>query len=400
MPKRIQEPRFAADHTGVTVAPARLRAATRRAEWDEALARVLGDPAGVEVVFQPIVDLRRGTVVGYEALARFAGPPAAGPDRWLAEAEARGVGDELSARILDRALRRRSNLPPNTFLSVNVAPRDVAGPAVRAALLAVGGLGGVVIEVTEHAPIGDFAELDRLLAPFRAAGAIVAVDDAGAGYAGLTHILELRPSIVKLDRGLVSGIDRDEAKRVLVETIGNATGRLDAWLLAEGIERAEELDVLVGMGVPLGQGYALGHPGPPWAGVPPAVATRIRLASSRVDRSGATVQRVVEERPVVPEGAPLRAVRLFAGDPDLDVAVVVADGLRPTGLVTPEQTGRGLPPLPVTVVHASSDCASVLRRAMTRDRSVRFLPVVLCDELGRYVGVCPVERLVEQLAGG
>jgi EAL domain-containing protein (putative c-di-GMP-specific phosphodiesterase class I) len=387
-----------ADHLLVTTPPVALRAATRRAEWEAGLERVLRDPGAVEVVFQPVVDLRRGTVAGYEALARFAGPPTAGPERWLAEAEARGVADELSARVLARALDQRRGLPPNVFLSVNVAPKDVAGPAVRATLLGAAPLGGVVIEVTEHAPIGDFAELDRLMAPFRQAGAIMAVDDAGAGYAGLTHILELRPQIVKLDRSLVSGIDRDEAKRVLVETIGNATGRLDAWLLAEGIERSEELDALVAMGVPLGQGYALGHPAPPWAGVPPHVAARIRLAAGRVDRSGATVERVLEERPVVLEGAPLRAARLFAADPDLDVAVVVTEGRRPAGLVTPEQTGQGAPPWPATTVQLSADCATVLRRAITRDRSVRFLPLVVCDELGRYVGVCPIERLIERLA--
>ena len=172
----------------MTTAAPTLRAAERRAEWDVALQRVLGDPAGVETVFQPIADLRRGTVVGYEALARCA-PPAASPDRWLAEAENRGVADALSARILERALRHRRSLPPNTLLSVNVAPKDVAGPAVRETLIGAPSLAGIVVEVTEHAPIGDFAELDRLLAPFRPAGAIVAVDDAGAGYAGLTHIL-------------------------------------------------------------------------------------------------------------------------------------------------------------------------------------------------------------------
>ena len=379
-------------------APPILRAATKRAEWDQAVERVLHDPTAVDAVFQPIVDLRRGTVGGDEALARFAPPPTAGPDRWLAEAEARGVANQLSARILARALRQRSSLPPNAFLSVNVAPKDVAGAAVRNALLAPTSLAGVVIEVTEHAPIGDFAELDRSLAAFREAGAIIAVDDAGAGYAGLTHILELRPQIVKLDRALVSGIDRDEAKRVLVETIGNATGRLDAWLLAEGIERPEELDVLVGMGVPLGQGYALGRPAAPWSTVPPATAARIRLATSRRDTGGTTIERVLEERPVVPEGSPLRATKLFTVDPALDVAVVVTDGLRPTGLVTRDQTLRGEPAWPVTIVQRSSECGPVLRRAMIRSRSVRFHPLVCCDELGRYLGVVPIERLVEQVA--
>ena len=102
----------------------------------------------------------------------------------------------------------------------------------------------MVIELTEHERIDSYAALEPALDRLRAAGALLAIDDAGAGYAGLQHVLSLRPDIIKLDRALVEGLDRDEAKRTLVEMIGTLAGRLDAWLLAEGIETGEELDVL------------------------------------------------------------------------------------------------------------------------------------------------------------
>jgi len=157
--------------------------------------------------------------------------------------------------------------------------------------------------------------------------------------------------------------------------------------------------VLVAMGVPLGQGYALGRPATPWSTVPSAAAARIRLATSRRDTGGTTIERVLEERPVVAEGSPLRATKLFTVDPELDVAVVVTEeGLRPTGLVTREQTLRGEPAWPATIVQRSSECGSVLRRAMARPRPVRFHPLVCCDELGRYLGIVSIERLVEQVA--
>jgi EAL domain-containing protein (putative c-di-GMP-specific phosphodiesterase class I) len=115
-----------------------------------------------------------------------------------------------------------------------------------------------------------------MVATVRQAGGRVAVDDAGAGYASLRHILELRPDFVKLDRSLVAAVDRDPAIIAVVQMLGDFTSRLDSWLIAEGIERLEEMDVLASLGVPLGQGYLLGRPEGPWADVPAAIGDQIR----------------------------------------------------------------------------------------------------------------------------
>jgi len=229
------------------------------ATWRAAIERALGDATPPVLAFQPIADLTRGVVVGYEALARFAGPPVAPPDQWFRAAVELGNGP-LEARVITDALASRDALPPGCFLSVNVSPDVLLSPAVSAAFATGGALDRLVVELTEHAATTDFAALVARLWRLRELGAYIAIDDAGSGYSGLTRLLEVRPSFVKLDRGLVVDIDRDPAKRALVETIGTLAGRIDAWIIAEGIERLGELEELVRLGVPLGQGYLLGRP--------------------------------------------------------------------------------------------------------------------------------------------
>ncbi|CAN5911837.1 hypothetical protein BH23ACT2_BH23ACT2_18710 [soil metagenome] len=199
-------------------------------------------------------------MVGYEALARFAHPAVTGgPDAWFAAATDRGLAPELDAVALRSALARRADLPSNCFLTINVEPSSLASDAVGAVLFAPADLGGVIVELTEHQawnPLILGPALDKL----RGAGARIAVDDAGAGYAGLQAILELRPSLLKLDRALVEGVDHDEAKAALIEMVGVFANRVDAWVLAEGSETAAEARRVVDLGIPLAQGYYFGRP--------------------------------------------------------------------------------------------------------------------------------------------
>ena len=211
--------------------------------------------------YQPILDTARGTVVGYESLARFGGPPHVTPDRWFAAARAAGVGVELEARALRTAFGARAALPPNCFLTVNVGPEALVAEPVAAVFAAAGDLRGVVVEITEQTAVADYDALVTAIAPLRAAGAMLAVDDAGAGFASLKHITVLRPDFVKVDRDLVAGIDTDETKAAVVEALGRLTSRLDAWLVAEGVETTAELDRLLSLRVPLAQGYGLGPAG-------------------------------------------------------------------------------------------------------------------------------------------
>lgn len=188
-------------------------------DWPSLLGSAVGGH-GLRPVYQPIVDLARGVVVGYEALIRFVDYPVANPEHWFAAAREHGLGAELQAAALRTALTNRDALPGNCFLTVNIGPEVLAHPAVRDAWRNEGDLRGLIVELTEHVAIDDYAALEPDLDRLRAAGALVAVDDAGSGYAGLTHLLALRPAMIKLDRALVRDIDQDEAKRALVEMVG------------------------------------------------------------------------------------------------------------------------------------------------------------------------------------
>jgi EAL domain-containing protein (putative c-di-GMP-specific phosphodiesterase class I) len=221
----------------------------------EAVSQVI-DRLAFHPVFQPIVDLSSGRTVGYEALTRF--DDGVRPDVCFANAAAAGLGAALESACLRAAQRDAIALPAGAWLSLNVSPALAAAMVPLIAILEHGER-DIVIEITEHAPISDYAGLTAALGGIRR-HIRIAVDDAGAGYAGLKHILEIRPDIVKLDIALVRGVDGDPVRRALIAGMGAFARESGCVLLAEGIETPEELATLRALGVPLGQGYLLGRP--------------------------------------------------------------------------------------------------------------------------------------------
>jgi EAL domain-containing protein (putative c-di-GMP-specific phosphodiesterase class I) len=366
--------------------------------WTALLRSVLDEPDRIEIHFQPIVDLQRGVIAGFEALARFPSQPYRSPDQWFDAATKLNVHVALEAAVIERVLRARDRLPGNCFLSLNVGPHALVDHRVQATLLAAGALGGVVIEVTEQAAVRDYDELRRVIAPLRERGAFLAVDDAGAGYASLSHIANLRPDFIKIDRGLVTDLDRDPAKAAVVETLGTFASRIDAWIVAEGIERAGELQRLMQLEVPLGQGFRLGRPSPR---MDPLAAEVVDLGARLGERRAADGVAALCE-PVAAVSADcdtLAVAQLLARDPEADVVVLVDEHQRPVGVHHRARFERGERPLPDPLsVLAQSRPSVVAQRAMTRELSVRFDPVAVIDDLGRLVGVVRIERLVEALA--
>lgn len=226
------------------------------------LARVRGlidDPARLTIALQPICELGGGGPVGYEALARFGGRPPRPPDHWFRAAGTVGVAEELELVALERALRRLDELPDGAFLSLNGSPSTFACPAAQR-LLGAAATGRLVLEITEHAPVADYEALAADLRPLRDRGARVAIDDAGAGFASLRHILRLSPDVIKLDRSLVSGISRDRAQQALAGGLISFAEKMGALIVAEGIELADELGTLRELGVRYGQGFLLARP--------------------------------------------------------------------------------------------------------------------------------------------
>jgi EAL domain-containing protein (putative c-di-GMP-specific phosphodiesterase class I) len=361
---------------------------------EEAVKALLDSERGPNLVYQPIVDLKRGEIAGYETLSRFPGPPVAGPDLWFAAARAIGRAVELEVRVLERALAARDALPGDAFLSVNVAPEALVDERMTKTLRR-GSLERVVFELTEHTMVNDYALLTQATSEVRSRGGMVAVDDAGAGYAGLTHILALRPDFVKLDRALIEGVHLDEAKSALVEILGTFTSRIDAWILAEGIEEAEELARLMQLDVPLAQGYLLGRPAPEMAPLKPAMVKLLQSAE-RPDRALPRVWHALEN------GLALRndlsdeqqVAQLKAAGANA-FGVLVDHEQRPLGLVT--AYGISVQRRPAMCVHESAPPLTILQRALTRPAELRFDPLACCDESGVFLGVLRLERLIESL---
>src|SRR5262249_44859419 len=213
----------------------------QRAEIQSLLER-----KAIRIVFQPVVELATGRPAGYEALARFDGEPARGPDEWLAQAHRAGLGAELEALAIETALKTPGR-PDNSFLALNVSPRALLSNAVKQALPQ--DLNTIVIELAEDEPCGGEGELEQAIAALRARGARVALDDAGAGYAGLQQLIRIAPDILKLDRALIHGAHADPSRRALLEALIAFAADTGAAVCGEGVEDLDDLRALVALDI-------------------------------------------------------------------------------------------------------------------------------------------------------
>jgi EAL domain-containing protein (putative c-di-GMP-specific phosphodiesterase class I) len=214
----------------------------------------------LEMAFQPIVDLRTESPIGVEALARFSCEPVRSPDQWFADAAVAGRGVELEIKAVATAIAALPDLAGDLLLSVNASPATAVSRELPELLARAPGP-RIVLELTEHTVVDDYDALKPALEAVREQGVRIAVDDAGAGYAGLQHILSIRPDIIKLDIEITRGIDADPVRRALASCLVTFSQDTGAVIIAEGIETDAELQTLRQLGVPWGQGFHLGRPG-------------------------------------------------------------------------------------------------------------------------------------------
>ncbi len=216
----------------------------------------------LNMVFQPILNLEDDTIAGYEALARFNTTPYRPPNEWFDEAEQVGLQQDLELTAAFLALGHLDGaIPQDAYLSINVSPTTVMSPIFRD-IFARHSMERVILEVTEHAAVLDYDLLRQSLRWFRAAGGRLAVDDAGAGFASLRHILSLEPDFIKIDISLTRDIHLDHARRALSRALITFAADIAATIVAEGIETEREKGALYDIGVRYGQGYLLGRPAP------------------------------------------------------------------------------------------------------------------------------------------
>ncbi|GGE17312.1 hypothetical protein GCM10011390_40520 [Aureimonas endophytica] len=232
---------------------------------------------GPSMVYQPIFRLADRRPIGAEALSRFSAEPRRPPDEWFTEAGEVGLKVELELQAIRNAIAgfrdiwARAPLP----LGVNASAPTILD-ARFAALFEGLPTERITVELTEHEEIRDYAPLIAEFACLRATGMRIAIDDVGAGFASMRHILAIRPDVMKIDMGLVRSIDMDAMRSALVTALVGFARQFECLIVAEGVETEAEFEVLNRLEVQAVQGYLLARPEPV-----AALAERLR-ASSRL----------------------------------------------------------------------------------------------------------------------
>ncbi|GAB3245004.1 sensor domain-containing phosphodiesterase [Chitinimonas naiadis] len=230
-------------------------------QTDEKFAYVKGaiNQGGPAIVYQPIYRLESGKISGMECLSRFDGRPLRTPDMWFADAAQVGLGVELELSAIRKALAGLDALPDDVYLAINSSPDTVLSGRLTEMLEGISGE-RLVLEITEHAHVPDYQDLLQALAPLRARGVKISIDDAGAGYSSMSHILNMRPDLIKLDMSLTRKIDSDMARYALAAALSEFARKTGADIVAEGVETAAELRSLRSLGIVKAQGYYLSRP--------------------------------------------------------------------------------------------------------------------------------------------
>jgi len=299
--ERADSALYAAKHAGRRqtrrYAPNLAARPSRADERGEVEALLRRGEGAIHPVYQPVLELATGRVCGYEALARIDGEPVRRPDQWFAQAHRCGLGAELEALALEAALAVPDR-PIGTFLALNVSPAALLATPVADALPA--DLSDIVIELTEHELFAAEDTLEACLSELRDRGARVALDDAGAGYAGLQQVIRVAPDILKIDRSLVHGAHADPSRYALLEALVSFAATTGAAVCGEGVEDLADLRALADLDATYAQGYALARPADAWASLSPEVAATadvregVRVAAA-AGRGGAVWARALAE---------------------------------------------------------------------------------------------------------
>ncbi|WP_343073394.1 EAL domain-containing protein [Pyxidicoccus fallax] len=358
-------------------------------------------------MFQPIVDLRHGEVIGHEVLSR-------GPGEWrephvlFTQARAEGFTWELERACWTSALRCISTLPDEQRRApffFNVSPDVLSDPRFgdgsTVELLARYGLNPrhLVLEITEKAAFEDTELIQRLTRQYAAQGFGIALDDFGAGHSGLVTLVYSAPQFIKLDQALVRNIHRHSYPQHLVKSLVDFARSVDAVLIAEGVETWDELAVLLRLGIRHVQGYLVARP----ASVPVRPAgdfeerrhQAMRALDFREGEHDETVGSMVIRRMCVDVSMTARELDgLFQQAPQLGHVVLLDDSERPQALVMRQRTAT--PDRNPLVVEERLAITTLARLAMKRTPECLYDPVVVTDAQGRFLGTVTMKQLIHR----
>lgn len=383
------------------------------------------DNKKLSTIYQPIVSLSSGEILGWEALTR--GPENSyfnRPDSIFGFAEELGLLFAMEKACREKAISSIGDLGPEQKVFLNVHPKTMSDHSfVKGKTLQIlrnHGLAphNIVFEITERHSIKDFISFKQVVENYRGQGYRIAIDDAGAGFSGLQSIAEIRPDFIKIDMSLVRNIDSNFSRQAVVAALISLAGNINSRVVAEGIETQQELHTLLLKGVHYAQGYYLARPDFPKPTVARQAAAYIRhrkvsgLTGRQrylsVEDLAVPVQMVEEETPV------LKVKELLEANRQPDSSLVVVRGQETAGLVMRQQLYRTLSSLygvplyyqrPITTVmdhaplvlegHTSLELAAGL--AMNRDQDRLYDDLVVVDANGSLIGVVSIQRLFETL---
>ncbi|RNB81575.1 GGDEF domain-containing protein [Brevibacillus fluminis] len=383
----------------------------------------------VQMLFMPIASLKDGEPLGWEALAR--GPENSqfySPAALFSYAEETDSVFRLEQLCRKRAFEQLRYLQPHQKMFINLDPRAIDDPfllrgqALR--MLEESNLnpGNIVFEITERHAITNYQVFRKVIEEYRKKGYLIAVDDAGAGYSSLESITEIYPDYIKLDMSLIRGIDTDSIKQALLETIVQFAEKVKCKIIAEGIETEKELNTLMEIGVPYGQGYFLGKPAKGMTKIKGDALTFIDAVSSREENRTyfhrghfATVGEITTKTVVAKKDMRVRQVhQLFEQNQRID-SIVVLDGEKPVGMLMRFQLYQILGgqygialyyERPVSqvmnynplIVEQSQAIDEVAKLAMARDAYHLYDVVIATDQEGAYAGIVSVQSLLDKMA--
>lgn len=381
----------------------------------------------VTPVYQPIVHLKTGVIMGYEALSRGpAGSPLHYPTKLFATAVEHNRLLSLEQVCREAALAKMTELKPGQCLFLNMNAEVIKDPNFRGGLtkafLIENGLNPaqVTFEITERTAITDFDSFTKSLNHYRQQGYSIAVDDAGAGYSSLEAIAALRPNYIKLDRSIVHNVDKDPLKQAMLDAMTRLAAVIHSKIIAEGIESADELAVLISKGVHYGQGYFLARPSFPPPEIPQEVLEMIaeynfqdaRLKSRSRKGLGVSIGEIIEQVPTVKPSTPVNTVDDIFTIQQCN-GIVIVENTRPVGLLMKDKlyyqlgTNYGISlyyrrpvervmdrkPL---IVNADLPLEAVSQMAMSREEHHLYDLIIVVKD-GIYLGIVSVMSLLNKI---
>lgn len=387
--------------------------------------RSIIDESRVETVFQPIISLTDGEILGYEALSRGpAGSILERPDQLFAAARTYDLLWELEVLCRFRALERAKDILPNRLLFLNVDPKIIYDSRFQKGLtreylaLCQIDASGIVFEITEKTAIQDYKNFRRVLDNYTSQGYKIALDDTGSGYSGLTLLAETRPQYVKIDMELVRDIDKDSIKQSLIKAIHNFAGATNIKLIAEGIETINELNTLIDIGIHYGQGFLLQRPAAELSELNRQLECLIKERHKLKRRElfytsiSAPIGEIARLDPAFsPQNTGAQVIEYFNANPGIH-GIPIAENNRPVGLITKNKfmshlaTQYGIAVYMNRPVHLVMDNNPLIVDYKTPLDQVSRLAVARADENmydyiivtkdGKYYGITTVKLLLEK----